>query len=74
MPAWLLWVIVAAVLGGVEMLSFTLVAGLLAVAAVAAAAVARVCCCSRVAGVVVASPLTSGCPDVRGSGGITPPA
>jgi len=40
MPAWLLWVIVAAVLGGVEMLSFTLVAGLLAVAAVAAAATA----------------------------------
>jgi hypothetical protein len=34
MPAWLLWVIVAAVLGGVEMLSLTLVAGLLAVAAV----------------------------------------
>jgi hypothetical protein len=32
MPAWLLWVIVAAVLGGVEMLSLTLVAGLLAVA------------------------------------------
>ena len=39
MPAWLLWVIVAAVLGGVEMLSLTLVAGLLAVAAVAAAQV-----------------------------------
>jgi membrane protein implicated in regulation of membrane protease activity len=37
MPAWLLWVIVAAVLGGVEMLSLTLVAGLLAVAAVSAA-------------------------------------
>jgi hypothetical protein len=32
MPAWLAWVIVAAVLGGVEMLSLTLVAGLLAVA------------------------------------------
>jgi membrane protein implicated in regulation of membrane protease activity len=40
MPAWLLWVIVAAVLGAVEMLSLTLVAGLLAVAAVAAAAAA----------------------------------
>lgn len=40
MPAWLLWVIVAAVLGGVEMLSLTLVAGLLAVAAVAAAVTA----------------------------------
>jgi membrane protein implicated in regulation of membrane protease activity len=40
MPAWLLWVIVAAVLGGVEMLSLTLVAGLLAVAAVSAAAAA----------------------------------
>jgi membrane protein implicated in regulation of membrane protease activity len=40
MPAWLAWVIVAAVLGGVEMLSLTLVAGLLAVAAVAAAATA----------------------------------
>jgi hypothetical protein len=38
MPAWLAWVIVAAVLGGVEMLSLTLVAGLLGVAAVAAAA------------------------------------
>ena len=32
MPAWLVWVIVAAVLGGVEMLSLTLVAGLLGVA------------------------------------------
>ena len=40
MPAWLVWVIVAAVLGGVEMLSLTLVAGLLGVAAVAAAATA----------------------------------
>jgi len=40
MPAWLAWVIVAAVLGGVEMLSLTLVAGLLGVAAVAAAATA----------------------------------
>jgi membrane protein implicated in regulation of membrane protease activity len=40
MPAWLVWVIVAAVLGGVEMLSLTLVAGLLAVAAVVAAATA----------------------------------
>src|SRR5260370_37061811 len=40
MPAWLVWVIVAAVLGGVEMLSLTLVAGLLGVAAVGAAATA----------------------------------
>jgi membrane protein implicated in regulation of membrane protease activity len=40
MPAWLVWVIVAAVLGGVEMLSLTLVAGLLGVAAVAAAVTA----------------------------------
>jgi membrane protein implicated in regulation of membrane protease activity len=40
MPAWLVWVIVAAVLGGVEMLSLTLVAGLLGVAAVAAATAA----------------------------------
>jgi hypothetical protein len=40
MPAWLVWVIVAAVLGGVEMLSLTLVAGLLSVAAVAAATTA----------------------------------
>jgi hypothetical protein len=40
MPAWLAWVIVAAVLGGVEMLSLTLVAGLLGVAAGAAAATA----------------------------------
>ncbi len=40
MPAWLVWVIVAAVLGGVEMLSLTLVAGLLGVAAVVAAATA----------------------------------
>ncbi len=40
MPAWLVWMIVAAVLGGVEMLSLTLVAGLLAVAAIAAAATA----------------------------------
>ncbi len=40
MPAWLVWVIVATVLGGVEMLSLTLVAGLLGVAAVAAAATA----------------------------------
>jgi membrane protein implicated in regulation of membrane protease activity len=39
MPAWLAWVIVAAVLGGVEMLSLTLVAGLLGVAAAAATAV-----------------------------------
>jgi membrane protein implicated in regulation of membrane protease activity len=38
MPAWLVWVIVAAVLGGVEMLSLTLVAVLLGVAAVATAA------------------------------------
>jgi membrane protein implicated in regulation of membrane protease activity len=37
MPAWLPWVIVAALLGGVEMLSLTLVAGLLGVGAVAAA-------------------------------------
>jgi membrane protein implicated in regulation of membrane protease activity len=40
MPARLLWVIVAAVLGGVEMLSLTLVAGLLGVAAIAAATTA----------------------------------
>jgi len=40
MPAWLVWVIVATVLGGVETLSLTLVAGLLGVAAVAAAATA----------------------------------
>ena len=40
MPAWLLWVIVAAVLGGAEMLSLALGAGLLASAAVAAAATA----------------------------------
>jgi len=37
MPAWLAWVIVAAVLGGVEMLSLTLVAGLLGGAGQAAA-------------------------------------
>jgi membrane protein implicated in regulation of membrane protease activity len=40
MPAWLVWVIVAAVLGVVELLTFTVAAGLLAIAAVAAAVTA----------------------------------
>ena len=40
MPAWLIWVLVAAVLGVVEMTTLTFAAGLMAVAAVVAAAVA----------------------------------
>ena len=40
MPAWLIWVFVAAVLGVVEMTTLTFAAGLMAVAAVAAAVVA----------------------------------
>jgi membrane protein implicated in regulation of membrane protease activity len=40
MPAWLVWMIVAAVLGAVELLTLTIAAGLLAVAAVAAAVTA----------------------------------
>ena len=40
MPAWLVWMIVAAVLSVVELLTFTVAAGLLAVAAVAAAVTA----------------------------------
>jgi membrane protein implicated in regulation of membrane protease activity len=40
MPAWLVWMIVAAVLGVVELLTLTVAAGLLAVAAVAAAVTA----------------------------------
>jgi len=40
MPAWLVWMIVAAVLSVVELLTLTVAAGLLAVAAVAAAVTA----------------------------------
>ena len=40
MPAWLVWVIIAAVLSTVELLTLTVAAGLLAVAAVAAAVTA----------------------------------
>ena len=40
MPAWLVWVIAAAVLGVAELLTLTIAAGLLAVAAVAAAVTA----------------------------------
>lgn len=40
MPAWLVWVIVAAVLSVAELLTLTVAAGLLAVAAVAAAVTA----------------------------------
>ena len=42
MPAWLVWVIVAAVLSVVELLTVTVAAGLLAVAAVAASVTAAV--------------------------------
>jgi hypothetical protein len=43
-----------------------------------ATAVARVCWRSRLAGVVIAPPLTSGCPDVKGcqrdyAASVTPP-
>jgi membrane protein implicated in regulation of membrane protease activity len=40
MPAWLIWVIVAAALSVVELLTLTVAAGLLAVAAVAASVIA----------------------------------
>ncbi len=42
MPAWLVWMIIAAVLGTVELLTLTVAAGLLAIAAVAAAVTAAV--------------------------------
>ena len=42
MPAWLVWLVVAAVLGVVEMTTLTFAAGLMAAAAVVAAVVAGV--------------------------------